>query len=268
MYRLSRLVGLSLAMIALALLVPGRAQDQKGQSTAKDEKEAKAKSPDSKDTGDKKVDDKKADKSKKRKGKGKAKEENPEDKVSYGQILFGKMKQMDQKNEREFTLEIMVPDPEKIQGLANWMAQQQLSIAQQTNPINYRNAVAQYQLQLAQRQTQIYSPKDFEFRAADKIKVRTGYPPTEYDNRGKMKRWTAKELKSLKGSSKLPGYPAEYDLLRPGQYVAAYLAKQAPAGKSKIKGIKGLKIDLVEVPVNKPEVVMMVVIQEAIPGQR
>jgi hypothetical protein len=78
-----------------------------------------------------------------------------------------------------------------------------------------------------------------------------------------MKRWTSKELLALKKGSKLPGYPAEYDILKPGQLVAVYLAKALPAPKGKAKGLK--VDDPVDVPGNRPEVLMIVVMQDSLP---
>jgi hypothetical protein len=283
---------LGLLILGLALILPSWGQD------AKTDKKPAA---DAKTAKDKKAADKKKDKSK-TKSKTKKKEEvNPEDKVAYGQVVTGKLAQIDANSQRDFTVAVMLPDPKKIYDLNVWMqqnivvwqaqqvaslARQQLSIAQQTTVANRQNALVQYnqslaqynvtlaqrQVDLAQRETQIYSPKDIELRAAEKIKVRTAVPPTEYDDKGNMKRWSLKELKTLKKGSKLPGYPAEFDALRPGQMLAVYLAKPVlPETKKGKKGVKieGIKLDPENegVPV-RPEVVMIIVVQDALPEQR
>jgi hypothetical protein len=278
-------------VLVLALILPSFGQDAK--------KDAKA------DGGKKPVaaKDKKADKKSKAKTKTKTKEEvPPEEKVQYGQVVTGQLKQIDANSQRDFTVTLMLPDQQKIYNVNVWatqnifayqqqqlvsQAQQQLSIARQTTiqgraqaTAQYQQSLAQYTVTLAQRQmqlaqkmdTEIYSPKDYELRAAENIKVRTAMPPTEYDDKGNMKRWTVKELKNLKKGSKLPGYPAEYDALRPNQTVAVYLAKSVlPQAKNTKKGIKieGIKLDDEKDATDKrPEVVMIVVVQDPPPAQR
>jgi hypothetical protein len=74
--------------------------------------------------------------------------------------------------------------------------------------------------------------KDLDFQAADDMKVRIMYPPPAFDEKGNLKKYTAKELRELKGSdSTLPGYAAEMDALKTGQIVTVYLAKQTPKKK-------------------------------------
>jgi len=85
--------------------------------------------------------------------------------------------------------------------------------------------------------------RDIDFQAADDMKVRCMFPPPAFDEKGNFKKYTAKELKELKGDSNLPGYEAAMDALKPGQTVKVYLAKakaNAPAKpKAKEKGEKG-----------------------------
>jgi hypothetical protein len=273
-------------VLALALIIPSFAQDGKKDANA-DKKPATTK------TKDKKT-DKKTDK--KAKTKPKKEEVNPEDKVAYGQVVMGTLKQIDANSQRDFTVTLMLPDPKKIFDVDVWyqqnivayqaqtlasLAQQQVEVARrQRTPLQYAQSLASYNTTLAQRTvqleqkmaTEIYSPKDYELRAAEKIKVRTAVPPTEYDDKGNMKRWSVKELKNLKKGSKLPGYPAEYDALRPNQTVAVYLAKPTvPEAKTTKKGIKiqGIKLDDEKEPgSDRPLVVMIIVVQDALPGQR
>ncbi len=283
---LSRVFGI---VVVMALILPSWGQDVK-----KDTEPGVKKTTDAKKTADKKKNTKKSSKTKAKKKK---EEINPEDKVAYGQMVTGTLKQLDANSQKDFTVAVMLPDPKKIFDLNVWMQQnivfwqanqlasqqQQMFSVARANTIvgkqqalmNYNRSLMQYnvtlaqrQMQLAQRETEIYTPKDFELRAAEKIKVRTATPPTEYDEKGNMKRWTLKELKTLKKGSKLPGYPAEFDALRPNQTVAVYLAKQAFAEvKTTKKGIKlqtGIKLDQDEEKTNtRPEVVMIVVIQDA-----
>lgn len=269
MHWLTRTLGILAVMV---LILPTWAQDEKKKKAGKDAKDGVEK----KDEKKKKsifADDDPKDKVKKDK---KSKSKDDSEKLSYGQYLTGKMKTIDANSQKDFTIELQLPDPQKIYDFNVWDAQQQQSMAQQKiqiaqagdlntrqqRIINYQSALAQYQVQSVQRQQGLTSPKDVELRASPDIKIRTGFPPTEYDDKGKLKRWNLKELKALKKGSKLPGYPAEYDVLKPGQIVGVYLAKPPPATKK-----KGLKIeDPVEAAVGKrPEVVMIVVVQDPLP---
>jgi hypothetical protein len=245
MYWFSRVFGI---LVVLALLVPSWAQDAKDKP-AKDKKEA---------VKDKKKSDPKV----------KAKEDSePEEKVSYAGTAIGKLKQMDANSQKDFTLTVYgkEPDPGQQQNLFN----QQQSLARlqfQLQTTRDRNTFISLQMQIAQTLSQIAQTKsklfrtkefDYELRAADNVKVRSNNPPVEYDDKGNLKRWTSKELKALKGHSKLPGYPAEYDALRPGQGIQVYLAKSLAN-----KGPKGLKTE--DPPETKrPEVVMILILQEA-----
>jgi hypothetical protein len=70
-----------------------------------------------------------------------------------------------------------------------------------------------------------------ELAAADDLKVRLLYPPPATDERGNPKKYTAKELKGLKGPGNEWGYTADFDNLKPGQTVRFYLKWPKPAAK-------------------------------------
>jgi len=53
--------------------------------------------------------------------------------------------------------------------------------------------------------------------------------PWSTTSSGQRKKRTQKELAALKANSKLPGYPADFDLLKTGQWVELYMAKPPPA---------------------------------------
>src|SRR5262249_14741595 len=107
---------------------------------------------------------------------------------------------------------------------------------------------------------EIYSMKDLDLRFAANCKFRSMYPPVEYDAKGRLKKWTQKELAALKGNSKLRGYPIELDSVRAGQTVDIYLAKKIDVGASP-KGKK--KTDDDDIGVGRPEAVMIVITLEA-----
>jgi len=62
--------------------------------------------------------------------------------------------------------------------------------------------------------------------STDDVKVRILKPPPAFDDKGNPKKYTRKELRELKGDSKLPGYPAEFSDLKPGQYVQVTLVRK------------------------------------------
>ncbi len=67
--------------------------------------------------------------------------------------------------------------------------------------------------------------------AADDVKVRLPSPPPATDEKGNPKRYTAKELKALKGPGNEWGYSADFDSLKPGQTVRFYLKWPKPSAK-------------------------------------
>jgi hypothetical protein len=99
---------------------------------------------------------------------------------------------------------------------------------------------------------------DVELQAADDMKVRLLQPPTAFDDNGKPKKYTKKELDELKGpDKKLPGYTATFENLRPGQSVKVYLGKKKDSGKSSAKDPdKDTKSD------KRPLVTMIVILRE------
>jgi hypothetical protein len=66
---------------------------------------------------------------------------------------------------------------------------------------------------------------------ADDVKVRLPSPPPATDEKGNPKRYTAKELKALKGPGNEWGYSADFDSLKPGQTVRFYLKWPKPSAK-------------------------------------
>ncbi len=138
-----------------------------------------------------------------------------------------------------------------------------------------------YQVQLAQRQAQMvqqqaqrqasgagYTKKPYDVRATEDCKVRIMYPPVQYDDEGKLKKWTRKELAALKGKSKLPGYESSFDSLKVGQFVEVYLAKKYGSSKAKWTGGSRQKKKKVDddppepMPDQRPEIVMIVIYGE------
>lgn len=241
--------GLIIAFLAVSLFIlPGlTAQEKKGDDAKADKKDAKdEKKDDAKDTE-----------------KPKEKKEKPpvEEKPEHGAIVKTKIVSMKADSARDFTIEVAMPDPQKIQNLQMWSFQQMQSLMG-GDPKTRGQRMYQYQMQLAYKQmNETTTMKPFEVRAAEKCKVRMMYPPVQYDDAGNLKKWTAKDLAALKAKSKLPGYPADFDLLKTGQWVELYLAKPAaaPKGSGTTVAKKKKNDDDPDVPMAVPEIVMIVI---------
>lgn len=76
--------------------------------------------------------------------------------------------------------------------------------------------------------------QEVELPLTDDLKVRRQSPPQGFDDKGRPKKYTPKELDEMRGpDKKLPGYTAELTDLKPGQVVTVQLVKKA--GKPKTK---------------------------------
>ncbi len=150
-------------------------------------------------------------------------------------------------------------DPKKIFDLNVWSAQREQQLAQQqANAMrqkdggaalrNWMRDSANYQVELAKRQTQVYTAKKVEVQAAENAKVRSMVPPIEFDDQGFQKKWTKKELATPRAKSPLvlyqadvkkgdknmglaPGIATDFDAVKAGQYVDIYMAKVPPKKK-------------------------------------
>ena len=94
-------------------------------------------------------------------------------------------------------------------------------------------------------------------RLVDNAKYRIATPPVEYDDKGNIKKYTAKELAALRGTGGLPGYTADKDQLRVGKIFEVYLAGTGTKGPARKKDDD----ELLAAP-NRPEVVMVLILQE------
>jgi hypothetical protein len=112
-------------------------------------------------------------------------------------------------------------------------------------------------------------PKEVELLVADDLKVRVMQPPVEFDEKGKPRKRTAKELKELKGGDpKLPGYQADFDSLKPNQVVRLTLigkkdtrGKAKPPARPKAKGKAPAEDEDPPEP-EKPQVAVIVILYE------
>ncbi len=222
-------------ILILAFLLPAFADD--------DTKETKDKNPSTKKTTSTKA----SDKEKKTSSKEKA--------VKAGEPIFGKLTQVEGA-QRYLTVQVTFKVPQDNPGAAQNLANLRRQLIGNRDP----NSIANIRLEMAKNQQNLLKDqtKNLELSAADDMKVRTVLPPVEYDDKGKLKKLTAKELKALKGTDpSLPGFPADFDNLKPGQMVKVYLPKaKKDTTRSKPKD-RDLLADK-----EKPKVTMIVILSE------
>src|SRR5439155_20913538 len=107
-----------------------------------------------------------------------------------------------------------------------------------------------------------------ELQATDDMKVRTLQLPLDFDEKGRPKKYTNKEIQELRGpDQRLPGYTADFDSLKPEQTVKVYLAKKkavaAPAPAAPPKGKDKDKDKDDDKPgAERPEIAMVVILTE------
>jgi hypothetical protein len=215
----------------------------------------------------------KKDAKKKKPAKKKKKEEDAQakaEKVVYGATVVGVLTQVSASSQKDFSLEItrryVITDPTATANLLALQQQQRAALFIR-DPAQRQQALVQVAVQMAAAQRGLYRVQQtkttVELHAADDMKVRTSFPPLDYDEKGNPKKYTLRELKALKGPGKLPGYPAEFDNLRANQVVRVYLPKALPAPrkKGKKKGDPDAADD--DLAKGRPEVVMVLVLHDA-----
>ncbi|HEX5273121.1 MAG TPA: hypothetical protein VFW33_21645 [Gemmataceae bacterium] len=112
---------------------------------------------------------------------------------------------------------------------------------------------------IAGHQARLYNQKkekvNVDFLPSDEMKVRTLHPLV-YDDKGKPKKLTRKELDELKGpDKKLPGYTADAGDIKQDMIVTVYIEKKKPTKTKKDKDEKTLT-DI------KPEALMLVIVAD------
>jgi hypothetical protein len=205
-------------------------------------------------------------------------------KVQQGGVLTAKVVNVEAQ-QKSFTVQVEMPVMRAAGGYAGagnlqayqallqqqqQLMQQQMQIMQIRNPAQRMLALRQLAVQAQQQRVatpgqagsplQVTKvPKDIDLRAIDEMKVRVLDLPVEFDEKGKAKKWTRKEIAERKGPDpSLPGYTADFDNIKAGQIVKVYLVKQKPAPKPVAKGKDKVKDD--DEPVDKRQEVWMVVI--------
>jgi len=175
------------------------------------------------------------------------KDVNTEKTVRAGQLV-GKVLGVIEST-KSLRLQVTVPYVSLNEGEANAVVQAQqnyLQAAAKRPPDvdGMRNAL----IDMQRHQANIYKveqkTQDLEVKTGDEVKVRTIREPEVFDEKGKLKRLSAKERKELKGDDpRLPGYKAEFSDLREGQIVQVNLVRKRGALPRPAGGRRGKDID-------------------------
>jgi hypothetical protein len=162
--------------------------------------------------------------------------------VKAGEVIGKVMAVIESKKSIRIQVTLQVPklNPGALQGIQ----QAQLNLLRANTP----QAMIQAQQNLARAQAGLYTmenvQKDYELEATDDVKVRMNNPPAQFDDKGRIKRYTAKELKELKGNDKQPGFPAEFSDLKQDQIVKVTLIRKKGAPRAPVKKGKDVDPDL------------------------
>jgi hypothetical protein len=128
------------------------------------------------------------------------------------------------------------------------------------NPINRLKRVADIQRQIEQNKPNLLKEEQhkIEFQPIDELVVRLGQPPFAVDDKGRVKKYTDKEKRELKGPDpRLPGYTGGLEDLKSEQILTVYLQKPkkepkpAPMNKDAASEVK------------RPIVTMVVIVRDA-----
>jgi hypothetical protein len=202
-------------------------------------------------------------------------DKNTEQTIRAG-VLIGKVAAV-YEEKRKIRLEVSVPIPKLNTAALNAISQAQMQLRQaaaRRDAAGMRAAQAQMSAQQAQLYTVEMKKQDVELEIIDDVVVRTARPREEFDEKGKPKKLTKKELKELKGPDpKLPGYKAEFGDVQVEQLLKVYLVrkKDAPKPVSRPKkkkdkdGDLGAELDLLAD--SQPKANMIVILLDPPPAK-
>jgi hypothetical protein len=179
--------------------------------------------------------------------------------VSTGQ-LTGKLTHWGEGSQKYMTVQVTVkygvPNVDAARNIAN-LQKQAAEASRDPNPVNRANRLNNIQYELLKNQKVLITVKEesknVELQASDDMKVRVKELPPVFDEKGKVKKLSPKELKERKGDTKLPGYTAELSDLKSNQTVTVYLAKKKDTKPAKDKNKDEAALE------NRPQVTMIVI---------
>src|SRR5262249_10280128 len=165
------------------------------------------------------------------KDKNKDPDKNSEQTVRAG-VLVGKVAAV-YEDKRRIRLKVAVPVTKVNAGALAGLAQAQMQYRQAAASRDLEGMRAA-QLQMTQHQAQLYQVEmknqDVELDVLDDAVVRTANPKQDFDEKGRAKKLSKKELKELKGPDpKVPGYKAEFSDVQAEQLLRVNLVRKRAA---------------------------------------
>lgn len=178
----------------------------------------------------------------KKKDKDAAKDSNPADykALAAAHTVTGKLLSVggsDKSLNLRVEYQVVQPNPKGAKGqnhATQHLLREQQQIMRTRNPWVRAQKLQQFEIDVLRQQSraanQVYKTitehKDFDLQSTPEVAVRYLEPPAQYDDKGYLKKYTAAELKEMKGTDpNLPGYTADFDKLAPGQTVRVTLVK-------------------------------------------
>jgi len=190
------------------------------------------------------------------------------DKMAKAGSVVGKVMNV-YEDKKKIRIQVSYSIPKLNTGAYQQMIQAQRNMAMARDRQAYINAQTSY----AQAQRTLYTnetkTKDLEIQAADDVVVRMARPKEDFDEKGKPKRYTKKELAELRGTDKkLPGYKAEFGDITTEQIIKIDLVRKkgTPPKPKKARGKD--KDEAAEADLLgdfTPQASMIVIIREAAP---
>jgi hypothetical protein len=156
-------------------------------------------------------------------------------------------------SKKSLRLKIEVPAPD-LQGVQQGLIDLQNASIKRPPDVNGILA-AQTKIAKAQAKT---APVEVEATTTDDVLVRLHEPLPQFDDKGKIKKLTAKEKAELKGDPKLPGYKGEFSDIKTNQIVKVTLVRNKHAPKIKLDP-KNKDIDPALLAESKPHISMIIV---------
>lgn len=211
------------------------------------------------------------------------------DKLVKSGIIVGKVMNV-YEDKRRLRIQVSIPTTKINPGAGTQIAQAQQQMLQAqlamrnardpNSSLQARQQLMQANAQMMKAQAQMYQTEmvsqELEVQAIDDVIVRLANPKEEFDEKGRIKKYSKAELKELRGDGKLPGYKAEFSDIQGEQVVRVTtvrkkgeptMTKTAPTPKKKkgkddedppaVDGLadKLLQVSLIEIlreaPLNK-----------------
>jgi hypothetical protein len=177
----------------------------------------------------------------------------PGDKLVNKTDLSGKLKHVEGPG-KGIRVEIQVPklDMGVAQNITTW----QRELATTRDP----RRAAELRKAIAENQPKLYKPQpvDVDIEPGEDVKVAAANPPVAFDDKGKIKKYTAKELAELKEDPKSKFFKADFDSLKPGQLVTVSVGWKKDAVKPK----PGKEKDPDWLAENKPIAIKIIIVAE------